>query len=105
VQRVPEDLKRPIVEEPIRSSILKAELPEELQFLLGKTATKHGIMNELGEPRLLSALTVVAFFNKCEPLWCPRYEPFVQRYFHIEGREVNIPASNEWVQKGSTVFM
>jgi hypothetical protein len=43
-------LKCPIVEEAVRLPVLEAELPEELKFLLGKIATKHWVLDELGEP-------------------------------------------------------
>jgi hypothetical protein len=50
-------------------------------------------------------LTVIVFLNKCELLRFARGEPFVQRNLHIEGREVDIPASNQRVQKRNAVFV
>ena len=45
------------------------------------------------------------FLNKCEFLRFPWGEPFVQRYFHIEAREVDVPTRNQRVQKRNAVFV
>ena len=53
MQWVPKVLKHPIVKESVRSFGLKPELPQEFEFLFGKIAAQHGILQEIGEPGLV----------------------------------------------------
>jgi hypothetical protein len=77
MQWVPKVLKRSIVKETIRSSVLKPESPQKRQFLFREIVTKYGILQEIAKPRLIPASTVIFFLNKSEFFRFARGEPFI----------------------------
>lgn len=105
MQWIPQVLQRPVVKKPVRTPGFQSEVSQELELLWGKTVTEHRILQELGEPRLILVSPDIVFLNKFK---LPRFawgERFVQRNFHGEGGEVDIPASDQRVQERDAIFV
>src|SRR3990170_1857933 len=99
MQWIPQVLQLSIIIEWARPFSLESQPAQKFRFVTGNIAAERSVLKEFGEPRLDLERAAQFFLDEFISLRFPWNESVVQRNFHIECREVDVPACNQRVQE------
>src|SRR5687767_8575269 len=104
MQWIPEILQLSIVVDRVWSPPFEFLLSQKCDFVPGNASAQRGVLQELGQPRLVIDGIVKRPLDEIQLLHVPRHKPVVQHDFHPKGGKVDIPGLKQRVQVRDTVL-
>ena len=103
MQRIPEDLQRPVIIECVRPLAREPQIAQKPEFLGRDISAKRGILEKFAKPGLVPIDAVAVLFDEGESSRFSGQKSFVEHYLHIECRQVDIPARQQRAEEGNAV--